>query len=664
MDEPNRNDKRADTPASPEDVDFVRERPFISSGERSLRRNEDIGKFRLSRSLRFSLGLFVALILIGAAHSLWTIHRLQGDQQNLQLAARLDHHFARMVERAEHYVSVAPRTYPDFFRDVELYYSQLREDIQTMDWLVADLAALSPALSPEGWNQFRNGLEEQIGYEKDRPRLEWAAKFIRDQSEPLQAAVGDYRDELEQSSLQFSHRLWISSIVLALATIALALITGWLLHVRVFRRIDETARAVRMMSDGCFEPSRQRIINDELGRLETDVAQLARRSDQLVGVLDALNGAKTLQEAVDRLPLRLKREFMVEWLGLVEIKDGRMRLRLGRPGFPESGFDGCAPPAADKGWPLAGTLLSEACRTGHSVVTVLRNNDGVLPQSDPLLRALVGMGLASVALLPIRDDQQVIGGLLLGSGRAGAFAGWRERWLHNVGHLIAAAFYRSVHIEHLGLSMVRGLAELAEKRDPTTGRHLERMQRYAGIIAREMVRRGAVDSGHAPRFAEQVETFAPLHDIGKVGISDRILLKPGPLTNEERAEMKRHPAIGAQVLLAVAEQLGVEGERLLAHGMDIALYHHERFDGGGYPDGLVGKAIPLSARIVAVADVFDALTSERPYKQAWSEADALAYLHAETGSFFDPEVVDAFVAVLDQVREVRQRLGDQPHAEG
>jgi len=647
----------------PEVLDQNQERPLVSFGERSLRRKEEARAFRLSRSLRLSLALFVALILLGAGHSLWTIQRLQNDQHSVQLAARLDHHFARMVERAEYYANVAPRTYPDFFRDVELYYSQLLEDIRTMDWLVADLAALTSGLNPEAWNQFRNGLVEQIGYEKDRPRLEWAAKFIRDQSASLLTGIADYRNELEQSSRQSEQRLWISSIALALATLALALVTGWLLHARVFRRIDQTARAVRRMSDGRFEPSTRRIIDDELGQLESDVAQLARRTEQLVEVLDALNGAKTLQEAIDRLPMRLKRRFMIEWLGLVEIKDGRMRLRLGRPGFEGSGFDGSGPALAEKGWPLADTLLGEACRTGHSVFAVLRNGDGDLPHRDPLLHELAGLGLASVALLPIRDDQQVIGGLLLGSSRSEAFAGWRERWLQNVGHLIAAAFYRSVHIEHLGLSMVRGLAELAEKRDPTTGRHLERMQRYAGIIAQEMVRRGAVDARQAPRYAEQIETFAPLHDIGKVGITDRILLKQGPLTVDERAEMRRHPVIGAQVLLAVAERLGIEGERLLAHGMDIALYHHERFDGGGYPDGLVGKAIPLSARIVAVADVFDALTSERPYKPAWSEADALAYLHAETGSFFDPDVIDAFGAVLDPIREVRQRLGDRPPTE-
>lgn len=636
-------------------VASVWERHFVSGGERRLRRAQETRRFRLSRSLRLSLGLFVALIVLGAAHSLWTIHRLQDDQHGLQLAARLDHHFVRMVERADHYAGVAPRNYPDFFRDVELYYSQLREDIQTMDWLVADLAVRQSGLKPDAWNLFRNGLEQQIGHEQDRPRLEWAAEFIRDQSAPLMQVIGEYRAQLQQSSRSSGHRLWISSITLALATIALALVTGWLLRARVFQRIDETARAVRRMADGRFDAIEQRVINDELGLLESDVAQLALRSEYLIEVLDALNGAKTLQEAVDRIPLRLKRQFMIGWMGLVEIQDGRMYLRLSRPGPAEMSLA-----AFDTGWPLDGSLLDEACRAGHSTFATLHNADGALPQRDPLLRQLAGAGLATVALLPVRDEQRIIGGVLFGSRASDAFSGWRERWLRNVGHLIASAFYRSVHIERLGLSMVRGLAELAEQRDPTTGRHLERMQRYTGIIAREMIRRGQVDIQHNPRFAEQIETFAPLHDIGKVGITDRILLKPGPLTTEERAEMQRHPMIGAQVLMAVADRLGMEGERLLAHGMDIALYHHERYDGNGYPNGLVGKAIPLSARIVAVADVFDALTSTRPYKQAWSESDALDYIRAETGSFFDPEVVDALLGVLDEIRTTRQRLGDGP----
>jgi len=630
------------------------EGPIISRGEKRLRRTRRPA-FRLDRALKAALGLFVVMIMLGGGLSLWTIHAMQRDQGALELAARLDHHFTLMIERAEHYKDVAPRNYPDFFRDVDLYYSALREEVETMNWLVADLARAGGDVDPDLWNRFRNGLEEQIGYEPDRPRLEWAAEFIVGESAPLAAAITQARDDLQQSASQSRERLWYASIGLALATLALAVVTAWLFRTRVLRRIAETSQAVRRMADGQFDGIGPRRADDELGQLESDVRQLARRTRDLVDLLDTLNGARSLSEAIERLPMRLKRQFSVEWLGLLEVHDGRMRLRLSLPDRSAMGLE-----QPGVGWPLAGTLLDDAREAGHTVFRALGNNDGPLPQRDPLLRQLGEADLVAAALLPVRDAGGISAGVVLGTRNPEAFEGWRRRWLENVGHLIADALYKSIHVEQLGISMIRGLAELAEKRDPTTGQHLDRMQRYAGILARALIAQGVVDDQRHPRFAEQVESFAPLHDIGKVAISDHILLKPGRLSRSETEEMRRHPKIGADVLMAAGERLGAEGERLLAHAMDIALYHHERYDGKGYPHGLVGEAIPLSARIVAVADVFDALTSERPYKVAWSEEDTLAYMRNERGRHFDPKVVDALFESLDEFRRVRELFADPP----
>ena len=150
------------------------------------------------------------------------------------------------------------------------------------------------------------------------------------------------------------------------------------------------------------------------------------------------------------------------------------------------------------------------------------------------------------------------------------------------------------------------------------------MAHVAGLIAEQL--------GHAEDEARLIEMAAPLHDIGKIAIPDSILLKPGPLTEEEIAVMRRHPRIGHELLSG-------SQNRFIQTGALIALRHHERYDGSGYPDGLVGDEIPLEARIVAVADVFDALISPRPYKQAWDIDAALAYLYAQRGRLFDPRCV-------------------------
>lgn len=197
---------------------------------------------------------------------------------------------------------------------------------------------------------------------------------------------------------------------------------------------------------------------------------------------------------------------------------------------------------------------------------------------------------------------------------------------------------------------VFALAKLADSRDPDTGEHLERMRNYSRILAEQLGREGPYVDQIDERFIEDIYRSSPLHDIGKVGILDAILLKPGRLTEEEFEDMKQHSAIGAEALQQAVEQSKCGS--FLDMGIDIARHHHERFNGTGYPDGLAGDAIPLSARIVALADVFDALTSERVYKSAIGPDVAKGMIEEEKGQHFDPAIVEAFLARYDEFLEV------------
>lgn len=188
------------------------------------------------------------------------------------------------------------------------------------------------------------------------------------------------------------------------------------------------------------------------------------------------------------------------------------------------------------------------------------------------------------------------------------------------------------------------LSKAAEYRDPETGAHILRMANYSELIARAL--------GLPKADQELLLEAAPMHDIGKVGIADHILLKPGRLTPEEFEVMKRHAAFGYEILKG-------SQSRVLQAGAEIARDHHEKFDGTGYPNNLVGDAIPIFSRIVAVADVFDALTSERPYKKAWSLERASEHIKASSGTHFDPQCVDAFFANWDAVLEIRHRYQDE-----
>jgi len=189
------------------------------------------------------------------------------------------------------------------------------------------------------------------------------------------------------------------------------------------------------------------------------------------------------------------------------------------------------------------------------------------------------------------------------------------------------------------------LARAGEFRDEETGYHLIRMARYSRLIANAI--------GLERDEAESIELAAPLHDIGKIGIPDGILLKPARLDEPEWSTMQRHPVIGHEILKGSAS-------KYVRMGALIALGHHERYDGSGYPNGLVGDHIPLSARIVAVADVYDALTSVRPYKKAWTSEQAYEYVASQAGKHFDPRMVEAFRNMKTQVLEVQSQWRDPP----
>jgi len=202
------------------------------------------------------------------------------------------------------------------------------------------------------------------------------------------------------------------------------------------------------------------------------------------------------------------------------------------------------------------------------------------------------------------------------------------------------------------------LAKLAESRDPETGEHLERMCEYCKILAEQLSLEGPYTDVVDKAFIDDLYRSSPLHDIGKVGIPDGVLLKPGRLTEEEFEIMKQHAEIGAAALERAASKS--ESGGFLRMAIDICRHHHERFDGKGYPCGLAGQQIPLSARIVTVADVFDALTSHRVYKRAIEPPIALKMMEEQAGQQFDPAIVAAMQVRFDDFLKVVKEKGQPP----
>lgn len=213
-------------------------------------------------------------------------------------------------------------------------------------------------------------------------------------------------------------------------------------------------------------------------------------------------------------------------------------------------------------------------------------------------------------------------------------------------------------LHRMQAATIHVITTVAEFRDEETGNHIRRTQEYMRLIVEEMSRFVEHADSLTPDRRVQIVNSAPLHDVGKVAIPDTILLKPGRLTAEEFEIMKTHSIRGDEILSQAMKNLGDTGG-FLETARQIARSHHEKWNGSGYPDGLAGTAIPLPARMMAVADVYDAVRSERPYKKGMSHAEAFAILRDGRGSHFDPQIVDVFLCFDEKVQQIREQWTDR-----
>lgn len=272
-------------------------------------------------------------------------------------------------------------------------------------------------------------------------------------------------------------------------------------------------------------------------------------------------------------------------------------------------------------------------------------------------RRIAGEGYGASYTLPLYFNDEFSGFVFFNSYQKNVFDEEVLRFLDVFAHLISLVVAGDLASIRTLASTVHAARDFANLRDTETGAHLDRMSRYARIIAREL----APKYGFDDEYVEHVFLFAPLHDIGKIGIPDRVLLKTGQLDAAEKQLMKTHPQKGRELIDAMLRDFRLESFEHLDILRNIAEYHHETLDGQGYPHGLRGDSVPVESRIVAVADVFDALTSRRPYKEAWTIDEAFKELRTLAGSKLDPDCVDALIRNRVQLEEIMGRFQEDSY---
>jgi HD-GYP domain-containing protein (c-di-GMP phosphodiesterase class II) len=302
------------------------------------------------------------------------------------------------------------------------------------------------------------------------------------------------------------------------------------------------------------------------------------------------------------------------------------------------------------------SALPSLVELAHSGGTrTLNDLEAVARTGHEYAARLVSFGYRSSHTVPICGREGLRGFLFLNGSVPGFFTPTVLRRLKPYGELIAQMVLRELDALHSMQSIVKVLLQISAVRDGETGGHLARMARYSRAIGLKL----AGPLGFSDEFVEYLFQFAPVHDVGKISVPDHILLKPGPLTSEEFTVMQGHVAHGIEIVDLAVGDFGFISTAHLQMLRQIVACHHEKIDGSGYPHGLKGGEIPLEARIVAVADVFDALTSRRPYKAAWNNADAMAALNADAAeNRLDDDCVAALAECMPEILDIQSRFAE------
>jgi|GEM_PF-82441 len=309
--------------------------------------------------------------------------------------------------------------------------------------------------------------------------------------------------------------------------------------------------------------------------------------------------------------------------------------------------------------PLAKSSLSYVIRSKK--IRILNDLEAYLqqhPQSEST-RKIVEEGMKSSMTVPLVLDRQVVGVIFFSSNKKNSYCDAHSKFVYNLTNTLAIAFEKSFVFDDLILASVKGFAKIVESKDYVTGNHIDRMSIYSKFIADCLYEDRLFLKTLDETYIEKIYKFSPLHDIGKVGISEAILNKPGKLTPEEFEIMKEHTMIGFSVLVDMTSGMYVNKKDYFKVASEIAKSHHEHYDGKGYPENLIGEQIPLSARIVAIADVFDALTNVRPYKDAYSFDEATKMVFSESGTHFDPVIIESVKRHIIALKDLYESLKEE-----
>ncbi|WP_166636392.1 HD domain-containing phosphohydrolase [Fonticella tunisiensis] len=513
-----------------------------------------------------------------------------------------------------------------------------------------NLNELEPALKETDatWNKLRSYIDEIISSEGgfDVQYID----YINENNHKLL----DSSDKITGIVVMAAKKNMIYSILLTASLGTLAVISTIILLFNINRYLilplSELYRGVSEIGLAGFRPDIIKPTRKELVPVIKEVNDVFSKFNSMIELIENLNYSKSFTEILQYIYSTFSSFIPYNHIGIALIGDDEKTIRAAYAISDRSISDKTQSFVGYK-VSISNTSLERIIETGRTRIINDFEEYTRGKQLKDYNKKLLEIGIRSSITLPLKINNRPVGVIFFSSLNKNVYTSKHEKFLKILANSIAISFEKNIFTDELLYSSILALAKLAESRDIDTGEHLNRMKTYSRMIAEFLYEDSIYRDKINLDYINDIERFSPLHDIGKVAIRDEILLKPDKLTDEEFEIMKTHTLYGGQVLRAAEENIEKSGRSVFKLGIEIAEGHHEKWDGTGYPYGRKGEEIPLSARIVALADVFDALTSKRPYKKPFSFEESIRMIEEKSGFHFDPEIVRVFLKNGEKIKE-------------
>lgn len=512
----------------------------------------------------------------------------------------------------------------------------IKEDLKEIDFI---------------WKDFKASAEVIIKNQTNDKNSRKALIFINANSDKLL----NYNDMLVKDMIHLINEDYIRTrnllMFIIIFTTAVAILTVNRLYLYLYKPLDIVFMGFHQIGLMDYGQSKNRVRNS-LKDLTEEAEKMFVGVHELIALMENINYSTSFKETLNYIFKTFSPYVPYSHVGVALINSDSEQNIVASYGVSMSIHAGLAEEFMGYAVDLNETSLMAIASSGQPRVIndygQYFKNRKINKYSEIILK----YGIRSSITLPLMSNNKHLGFIFFSSSEADVYEHKHVQFLKTVGNAIAVSMEKNVIVDDLVYSSVLALAKLAEARDEDTGSHLQRMRDSAVLLAKLMMKQDKFKEAIDAHFISEIDKFSPMHDIGKVGVADHILLKPGKLSEEEYAQMKYHTLYGAEVLMLAEDNVAKNGRSIFKEGIAIAGSHHEKWDGSGYPKGLVGDEIPLSARIVAVADVLDALMTKRPYKEAFSFEKSVEIILKGKGSHFDPSIIDVFENHLSSFRRI------------